>query len=136
MAEDVTGKKLILVVDDEPDVVTYLTTFFQDHGYETSSASNGHEASASIKANRPDLITLDMSMPEKSGVKFYREIKDDPDLANIPILVITGVTGYGGNPGDFEKFLSTRKQIPPPEGFIAKPFEKTLLLEKVKTLLT
>ena len=134
MAAD-AGKKLILVVDDEPDAVTYLTTLFQDNGYATESAKDGNEGMAKIKENRPDLITLDMSMPEKSGVKLYRELKESPDLANIPVLVITGVTGYGGKSEDFEKFLCSRKQIPPPEGFIGKPFDRDKLLAGIKQLL-
>ena len=54
---------------------------------------------------------------------------------HIPVLVITGVTGYGGSSEDFEKFISSRKHIPPPEGFIGKPFDREQLLEKVGELL-
>ena len=134
MAAD-TGKKLVLVVDDEPDVVTYITTLLQDNGYETASAADGVKAMAQIKENRPALITLDMSMPEKSGVKVYREVKENPDTADIPILVITGVTGFGGKSEDFEKFLGSRKQVPPPDGFIAKPVVPKEMIEKVKDLI-
>ncbi|NOZ21402.1 MAG: response regulator [Planctomycetes bacterium] len=130
-----TGKKLILVVEDEPDEVSYLTTLFGDNGYATASASDGNAAMAKIKESRPDLITLDMSMPEKSGVKLYRELKTDPKLADIPVLVITGVTGLGGRSEDFERFLSSRKHIPPPEGFIAKPVKPDDLLDALKKLL-
>ncbi len=128
-------KKLILVVDDEPDVVTYLTTFLENSGYLTVSASDGNEAIARAKDKQPDLITLDISMPEKSGIKFYREIKDNPDLAKIPVLVITGVTGFGGSSEDFEKFLSSRKQVPPPDAFFGKPLDMDKLLDTVKSLL-
>ncbi len=131
-----TGKKLILVIDDEPDVVTYLATLFNNNGYATESATNGIESIDKIKEEKPDLITLDISMPEKSGIKFYREIKENPEWADIPVLVITGVTGYGGEAESFERFLSTRKQIPPPEGFIAKPLEdREDLLAKIKELI-
>ncbi len=134
MAAD-TAKKLILVVDDDPDVVTYITALLIDNGYDTASASDGVEAMAKIKENKPALITLDMSMPEKSGVKVYREVKENSDLADIPILVVTGVTGYGGKSESFEKFLGTRKQVPPPDGFIPKPIKQEELLEKVKELI-
>ncbi|RJP24092.1 MAG: response regulator [Candidatus Omnitrophota bacterium] len=129
------ARPFILVVDDEPDLVTYLTTFFEDNGYATDSAKDGVEAMQKIASEKPDLITLDISIPEKSGVKVYREIKENPALASIPVLVITGVTGYGGDSDVFEKFLSTRKQIPPPEGFIAKPIDREELLGKVRELL-
>ena len=134
MAAD-TGKKLVLVVDDEPDVVTYITTLLQDNGYETASAADGVKAMAQIKENRPALITLDMSMPEKSGVKVYREVKESAETADIPILVITGVTGFGGKSEDFEKFLGSRRQVPPPDGFIAKPIEPKDMIAKVKDLI-
>jgi CheY-like chemotaxis protein len=133
--EDGLNKKLILVIDDEPDVVTYLSTFLSDNGYATESASDGQEAMEKVKANKPDLITLDMSMPKKSGVRFYRELKDDPELSMIPVLVVTAVTGYGGKSEGFEKFLSTRKQIPPPDGFIAKPIVRDEMLAMVKELI-
>jgi len=132
MADD---RKLILVVDDEPDMVTYLTTLLEDNGYATVSAADGNEAMEKAKETKPDLITLDMSMPEKSGVKFYRELRDDPELKSVPVLVVTAVTGYGDKPETFEKFLKSQKQAPPPEGFVAKPFENEKLLAEVKKLI-
>jgi len=127
--------KKILILEDEPDVVTYLTVLFEDHGYATESARNGQEGMEKAKAAPPDLITLDMSMPEKSGVRFYREIKDDPALSKIPVVVVTGVTGFGGNPDDFRRFLETRRQVPPPDAFIAKPIDQDELLKVVRELL-
>ena len=89
------GKKEILILEDEPDVVTYLKTLLEDHGYVTDSAANGWEGMERAKAGPPDLITLDISMPEKSGIHFYREIKEDPVLAQVPVVVVTGVTFTG-----------------------------------------
>ena len=68
-------------------------------------------------------------------MKLYRELKESTDLSDIPVLVVTRVTGLGGRSEDFERFLSTRKQVPPPDGFIAKPLDKEELLAKVKELL-
>jgi len=133
--QDNVDKKLILVIDDEPDLVTYLETLFSDNGYQTISASNGVEAMEKVQDKIPDLITLDISMPEKSGVRFYRELKTDPTLSSIPVLIITGITGYGGNADSFEQFLASRKQVPPPEGFIGKPLEDpNALLAKIGEL--
>ncbi len=132
---DNVDKKLILVIDDEPDIVTYLETLLCDNGYQTVSASNGVEAMEKVQLKKPDLITLDISMPEKSGVRFYRELKTDPQLSSIPVLIITGVTGYGGDSDSFEQFLASRKQVPPPEGFIGKPLEDAnALLVKIGEL--
>jgi len=90
-----------------------------------------------LKSEKPDLVTLDISMPEKSGVRFYREVKQDAALKDIPAVIVTGVesTQDGGTGSDFQRFLSTRKSIPPPDGFITKPIEKAELLGAVKKCL-
>jgi len=129
------AKKLILVVEDEPDQSAYLVAIFEDRGFATRTAPDGNRAMAAVKEGKPDLITLDMSMPEKSGIRFYRELKDQPDLAGIPVVVITGVTGFGGSAEDFQKFIESRKRIPPPDGFIPKPVDRDQLMEKVGKLL-
>lgn len=130
-------KKKILVVDDEPDVVAYLVSLFEDNDYIVVSASDGEDAMNKLKSEKPDLVTLDISMPEKSGVRFYREVKQDAALKDIPVVIVTGVesTQDGGTGSDFERFLSTRKSIPPPDGFITKPIEKAELLGAVKKCL-
>ena len=68
--------KKILIVDDDPDISEYLSTFFQDNGYATETAKDGVEAMEMVEAALPDLIALDITMPEKSGVRFYREMKE------------------------------------------------------------
>jgi CheY-like chemotaxis protein len=127
--------KRILIVDDEPDVVSYLEMLLRDHGYETRSAANGQEALDLVRRERPDLITLDVSMPEASGTRFYREIKADPALAGIPVVIVTAVTGYGGDRYGYEKFISGRKIVPPPDGFFPKPIEPDKLLLAIADLL-
>ena len=122
-------RKTILVVDDEPDVVTYLTTLLTDNGFACVSAVDGVEGMATVKAARPDLICLDISMPEKSGVRMYRELSEDATTAKIPVIIVTGVSQ------EFEKFISSRKQVPPPTGYVAKPIDRAEFLAKVKSAL-
>jgi CheY-like chemotaxis protein len=131
MAKSQSTPKKILVVDDEPHVVTYLETLLQDYGYTTTSASNGKEAMQRIQEERPDLVCLDVSMPEESGVRCYRNLRENPDLSSIPVVIVTAVTGYGGDPEPFKHFLSTRKQVPPPDGYLSKPIDKQEFLETV-----
>ncbi len=88
-------KKKILIVDDEPDIVSYLEMVLQDQGYETITAGNGNEALEAVKRDRPDLVTLDITMPEASGTRFYKEIRLDPELSSIPVIIVTAVTGLG-----------------------------------------
>ncbi len=134
--DDKAPKKTILVVEDEPDEAMYLTALFEDHGYEASSASNGAEAMASVKEKRPVLITLDMTMPGQSGVKFYRELREDPELNEVPVLVVSGFTGLDGKPEEIANALSTHESVKPPEGFVAKPIDQQQLLGMVAKLLT
>jgi len=123
------SKKRILIVDDDEDVLVYLSTWFQDQGMEVEIARNGNEAAEKIQAQKPDLITLDIVMPEKTGVRFYRDMRGNTDTASIPIIIITGVQR------EFESFISHRKTAPPPDGYIAKPFGLDELLETVQRVL-
>jgi CheY-like chemotaxis protein len=131
-----TTNEKILIVDDERDVVHYLEMLLQDHGYETLSARNGNEALELVRSQRPDLVTLDISMPEASGTKFYRAVKTDPELSHTPILIVTAVTGYGGDPYGYEKFISRSESVPPPDGFFPKPIDREKFIEKVEEVLS
>ena len=121
--------KTILVVDDDPDTRTYLTTVLEDNGFATVSAKDGVEALKKIEEKLPDLVALDISMPEKSGVAVYRKLKEDDQLKSIPVIIITGISD------DFKKFISTRRQVPPPEGYLSKPVDFGQLLSMVGDLL-
>jgi CheY-like chemotaxis protein len=123
-----TDKKKILIVDDEQDILTYLSTLLEDNGYATALAKDGEEALKQVEAVGPDLITLDVSMPEKSGIKLYREVKADDRWKQIPVIIVTGVSE------DFKKFISTRHHIPPPEGYLSKPINPEEILALIKKL--
>jgi CheY-like chemotaxis protein len=126
------GKK-VLVVDDEQDVRVYLSRLLEENGFRAACASNGEEALRAVEKERPDLITLDLSMPETSGVRFYQTLKSRADIADIPVVLVTGVTGPGGS-RDTEHFYNTRRQVPPPDGFIAKPVDPEEMLRLVRKL--
>ncbi len=121
--------KRILVVDDEDDVVRYFKTLFEDNGYEAITAKDGAEAMEKIRASRPDLVTLDITMPNKSGVRAYRDIKESEELKSIPVLIVTGVQP------EFRNFISTRSQVPPPEGYLEKPVALGDVLAEVRRLI-
>ena len=127
--------KRVLVVDDEPDVVSYLEMLFHDNGYETLSAADGNEAMELVRREPPDLVTLDITMPEATGTRFYKQIKTDSELSSIPVIIITAVTGYGGDPYAYKHFISKSSLVPPPEGYFPKPIDKEELLKKVAELL-
>jgi DNA-binding response OmpR family regulator len=123
-----TSKK-ILIVDDEPDMLDYLSSFLKDNGFNVLIATNGKEAFNVAKQELPDLITLDISMPEESGVRAFRNLQEAPETKEIPIMIITGLSK------DFKKFISTRKVVHPPDAYMEKPINPSEFLEKVKSIL-
>ena len=127
--------KKILIIDDEKDVITYLDTLFKNNGYDTISADNADDGIEKAKTEKPDLVSLDIVMPGKSGIQVYRTLRDDEQLKRIPVIVVTAATGYRNDPQEFKKFLSTRRHYPPPDGFVPKPIDKEELIKGVKDLI-
>ena len=121
--------KTVLVVDDEPEARDFLTTVLADNGFATVQAKDGVEAIAILEKNMPDLVTLDITMPEKSGVAVYRRLREDEQFSHIPVIIITGVAD------DFRKFISSRRQVPPPDGYISKPVDHEQFMGVVRKLI-
>jgi CheY-like chemotaxis protein len=126
---DTDDTKTVLVVDDDPDARAYLSTVLQDNGFTATTADDGTQAIAALEQQVPDLVTLDISMPEKSGVAVYRKLKEDERLKGVPVIIVTGISD------DFERFISSRRQVPPPEGYISKPVDAEEFLRTVKDLI-
>ncbi len=124
-----SSKKKILVVDDEQDVLIYLSTLFEDNGFETITAENGIEALKLAKSEFPDLITLDITMPEQSGIKTYRYLKNDTNLKDVPVIIITAV----GEP--IRSVMNEFAAFPEPEAFISKPVDQKALIDIASELL-
>lgn len=123
-----TNRKTILIVDDEPDVLKWLSVLFENNGYRAITAEDGFEGFEKAEAEHPDLITLDISMPRESGIKMYRNLHESKELSQIPVIMVTGVSS------EFERFISTRKQVNPPPAYFEKPIKEQELLEKVREL--
>jgi CheY-like chemotaxis protein len=121
--------KTVLIVDDDRDFLRYLSLLFQDNGFETLTAADGHEAVELASARTPDLITLDISMPGKSGVSAYRDLKEDPDLAIVPVLLVTAV-GKSLN-----RFTNQFGDLPVQVRFVSKPLDVDLLWKSVREVL-
>lgn len=112
-------QKTILSVDDDANIRDYLEALFSDNGYAVLTAANGDEALALLKDHRPDLITLDIEMPDKTGPWISRALSRDSALANIPIIVITG-------------HAELRYIIPKAAAFLGKPFNPDEVLRVVR----
>ncbi len=120
------GRK-ILVVDDEPDILTFFATVLSDHGAVVTSAADGDEAVALARKEKPDLITLDISMPGRDGGKIFEELRSDPDLALVPVCIITGKP-------ELRRLIYDRP-VPPPEGYLDKPVDEETLLRNIRKIL-
>jgi Fe-S oxidoreductase len=123
--EEFTGKK-ILVTDDEPDFVTFISTILEDNGATVVRAYDGDQAIEIARREKPDLITLDISMPGKSGVEVFDKLRKDPDLGSVPVCIITGQP-------DTRKLIYERP-VASPEGYLDKPITEHDLLLNVRKI--
>jgi CheY-like chemotaxis protein len=121
--------KRILIIDDEPDMGLYLSTLFKTAGYETAVAENGIEGIKQARAFKPDLITLDIMMPKRSGVKTYSELRNSAEMRDIPIIVLTGLSRQD----DF--FGQDLGSLPQPEAIVEKPIQREAFLKTVDELI-
>lgn len=114
--------KRILVIDDDKNIVDYLTTLFEDHGYNVGSALDAEKGLQAAQKDPPDLITLDLEMPGEWGPRFYRRMTKIDTLKNIPVIVISGLA-------------SNQYAIPKAVATISKPFDIEKLIKLVKDTL-
>jgi CheY-like chemotaxis protein len=103
----------ILVVDDEEEIRTYLATVLTDEGAAVLEAPDGERAFEIACRSRPDLITLDLSMPGVDGIEAFSRLRTSTETQEIPVCIITG------HP-EFRKVIYDRP-VTPPEGFVEKP---------------
>ncbi len=124
--------KKILAIDDEVDTLTFYSEVLEDYNYISITAQNGVEGLEKAREEKPDLILLDMMMPKKSGMKTYTELKKDPSLRNIPVIIITGISDQV----DFKSLLnkvSTGKAAP--ERHVVKPLTADDLIKEIREVL-
>ena len=111
--------KKILIVDDDPIIVDYIVSLLSNNGYDTCIANNGKDAFDVLKAENPDLITLDLEMPEEWGPRFVRKMSKEKKYESIPIIVISGLSS---------RHLSVKNAV----AALPKPFDPDKLLGIVK----
>jgi diguanylate cyclase (GGDEF)-like protein/PAS domain S-box-containing protein len=114
----------ILVVDDAPDVVDLLTDILTEHGYTVIPASNGHAALRAVAAGMPDLILLDVKMPEMDGYEVCRHLKSDEQSCRIPVIFISGFHNAAGKIKGFNAGGVD---------YITKPFQLEEVLARIET---
>lgn len=116
----------ILIVDDQPDICDMLSTVLEPDGYETETAIDGRHALAAVRARLPDLILLDVSMPDMDGYEVASTLKADPNTASIPIIMVSALAGRGARMIGLDAGA---------EDYLTKPVDTTELSLKVRNLL-
>jgi len=124
--------KKVLVVDDELDMRTFITTLLETNGFKPLTAQDGFQGLEVARKNKPSLIILDVMMPMESGINLYRELRNDPDLKDIPVIMLSALSK--------KTFFHSQKvldqyrgeKIPEPTAYIEKPPEPEELLEVIR----
>ena len=127
--------KKVLVVDDELDIRTFIITLLETEGFKPISAADGIEGLEIARREKPILIILDVMMPKESGITMYRDLKNDPKLKDIPVIMLSALSR--------KTFFHSQKvldeyegqKIPEPACYIEKPPEPEELLEAIQNCL-
>jgi Fe-S oxidoreductase/CheY-like chemotaxis protein len=119
--------KVVLVADDEPDQVDFIATVLEDNGATILRASNGEEALALARSEKPDLLTLDLGMPGRDVGEVYETIRADEELKDLRVCVITGRP-------ELRKLIYDRS-VKKPEGYLDKPVDEDGLVLNVRKVL-
>lgn len=120
------GKARILVVDDLEDNVAVLQSFLTAQGYVTTGASSGPAALAEVERDPPDVVLLDLVMPQMDGLEVCRRLKGDPATRHIPVIMVSGVV---------EKKANVQAIEAGADDFIVKPFDAILLDARIRSSL-
>lgn len=124
------AKKTVLVVDDEADVRNFLKVALVAAGFDVVTANDGFEALEQVKKSVPDLISLDLVMPKKSGAKFHRELTRNREWAKIPIIIVTGHARDDLGKADLKELTMSGPGI-----YLEKPVKPDNYIAAVKTIL-
>ena len=116
--------KRILCIEDEPDMIELIRLILTRHGFEVSGANGGIEGVQKIQEEIPDLVLLDIMMPDLDGWEVYQQIKADEKTKNIPVIVVTAKAQ------NIDKVLGLH--IAKVDDYISKPFTPDSLLESIE----
>lgn len=127
--------KKVLVVDDELDMRVFITTLLETNGFKPIPAEDGNQGLELARKSKPSLIILDVMMPKESGITMYRELRRDPSLKEIPVIMLSALSRKTFFHS--QKVLDEYKgeKIPEPDAYIEKPPEPAELLDAIQQVL-
>jgi CheY-like chemotaxis protein len=124
--------KTVLVVDDEPDAIDFVKEVLEEEGYNVITASDGAGGLSAIRSEKPDLVFLDVQMPEMDGFQVFQEMKKDDALRAIPVIMLTGIrekVGIGFSAGEMKDYMGEQ-----PTGYLEKPIDPAKVREAVSKI--
>jgi CheY-like chemotaxis protein len=128
------AEKIVLVVDDEPDVVFFLKTVLEDNGFRVMTAFNGHEAIEKMSREKPDLISLDLVMPGISGIRFFHELRKNKEWSTIPVLFVSGHVDETIDGSNLRETLRDRI-LSGPATYLEKPVNAQTFIRTVRSIM-
>lgn len=123
--------KTAVIIDDEPDITTYLSTFLSDNGWDVRSANDPNQGIALAQEAPPDVVLLDVMMPERGGLSTLVALRKDERTAAVPVVLVTGIQDTLKS--DFGDFLERFKKYHP-DAYLQKPIDEAKLLETLASL--
>jgi len=126
--------KTVLVVDDEPDIVFFLKAVLEDHGFQVMTAFNGQEATDKMRQQPPDLISLDLIMPGKSGIRFFHELRKNKEWSKIPVLFVSGHVRETIDGSNLVEILKDRT-LSGPATYLEKPVNAQTYIRTINAIL-
>jgi twitching motility two-component system response regulator PilH len=118
-----------LVIDDEPDQTTYLSTLLQDQGWQVRAANSADEGLALAQEEVPDVVLLDVMMPERGGLSTLIALRKDEKTKTVPVVLVTGIQAEITH--DFSAFLDRFKKHHP-DAYLEKPVDREKLLKTLE----
>jgi CheY-like chemotaxis protein len=125
--------KTILVIDDEPDAVEFVKEILEGAGHTVISEANGRDGLASVRADNPDLVILDVQMPGMNGFEVFGQMRKDQVTKSVPVIMLTGIrekAGIGFTGKDMGEYYGE-----PPQAYVEKPVNPAVLLDTVSKIL-
>jgi len=123
--------KLVLVIDDEPDITTYYSTLLGDSGWQVAVANSGDDGLVLAEQQIPDIIVLDVMMPDRGGLSTLVAFRKNEKTAKVPVVLVTGIQESLTH--DFGDYLK-RFHHYNPDAYIEKPIDPEILLAKLDEL--
>jgi DNA-binding response OmpR family regulator len=119
--------KSVIVIEDERNIIEAISFILSRDGWDVATHSNGHDAIDAVRARRPDIVVLDVMLPGKSGFDILQEIREDADLSETPVLMLTA------RGQDKDREMAERAGA---SAYMTKPFSNAEVLDALHSLVS